>query len=458
MRSLIGAIVLALLASMLPARSEAGITLDVHDARLADVIALLAAQSGRNVVADDSVKPERVTLHLRNVTFDEALTTLVETHDLQVRDEHGILIVGSAEATNKRYGNPNDPRSPKTVVLRLRHAAAEEVAKEIADGLPDGTLVLADKRTASLIVTGNSDAILRARELVAALDAPVAQTGDATHVYRLRYVKPSEISANLKGALPDGSFVADDALNAVVISGDADTQRAAGRFIDSMDVPSAQVLFEVRVADLQPVNEQSDVGLEFGGYDLGGQPIPGAATYAFTRNAISVNARLNALVSQGRAEILATPKLVTLNNREADLLIGQTYPVVYYDAHFGGQQVQFVDVGVKLRLTPQIGADGSVTAELHPEYSAIQGFVSGYPVIANRKIDSTLRVKSDQTIVLGGLLREIDAQTVTKVPFLADIPVFGKIFQDRQRTRERDEIVFLITPHVIPPNAPPPTK
>jgi type II secretory pathway component GspD/PulD (secretin) len=149
---------------------------------------------------------------------------------------------------------------------------------------------------------------------------------------------------------------------------------------------------------------------------------------------------------------------VTLNNKEADLLIGQTYPVIYYDARLGGQQVQFVDIGVKLRLTPTIGPDGSVTAEMHPEYSAIQGFVGGYPVIANRRVDSTLRVNDNQTIVLGGLMREIDSQTLTKLPGLADIPIIGKIFQNKQRTHQRDEVVFLITPHVIYPNTTPPTQ
>jgi type II secretory pathway component GspD/PulD (secretin) len=258
--------------------------------------------------------------------------------------------------------------------------------------------------------------------------------------------------------LPDGSYVADDAQNAIVVSGNEEVQHTAAQFLHSMDVPSPQVLFEVRVADIEPQNDQSDVGIQFGGYDLSGQPISGAATYAFARNSIAINARLNSLVSEGHAQILATPKLVTLNNKEADLLIGQTYPVVYYDARLGGQQVQFVDIGVKLRLTPTIGPDGSVTAEMHPEYSAIQGFVGGYPVIANRKVDSTLRVKDDQTIVLGGLLRDIDSQTVTKIPFLADIPLFGKIFQNRERTRTRDEVVFLITPHVIFPSTPLPLK
>jgi type II secretory pathway component GspD/PulD (secretin) len=432
--------------------------IDVHDAQLSDVIALLAAESGTNIVADASLKPERVTLHLRQVTFNDALTVLVQSHDLQVRRQNGILIVGSTESMNRRYGDSNDPRSAKTVVVTLAHADPDDVAKEIAGGLPDGTVLLPDKRTSSVIVTGNADTVARARELIAALDvsAYAANSANLAHVYQLRFLKPSETAAALKGVLPDGSYVADNAQNAIVVSGNDEVQQTAARFLHSMDVPSPQVLFEVRVADIEPQNDQSNVGIQFGGYDLSGQPIAGAATYAFANNSLAINARLNALVSEGRAQILATPKLVTLNNKEADLLIGQTYPVAYYDARLGGQQIEFVDIGVKLRLTPTIGPDGSVTAEMHPEYSEIQGFVGGYPVIANRKVDSTLRVKDNETIVLGGLLRDIDSQTVTKIPFLADIPIFGKIFQNRERTRTRDEVVFLITPHVIFPNSPPP--
>ncbi|MDQ6931388.1 MAG: type II and III secretion system protein, partial [Candidatus Eremiobacteraeota bacterium] len=91
-------------------------------------------------------------------------------------------------------------------------------------------------------------------------------------------------------------------------------------------------------------------------------------------------------------------------------------------------------------------------AEMHPEYSAIQSFVGGYPVLANRKVDSTLRVRDSETIVLGGLLRDIDSDTVSKVPYLGDIPVFGQLFKNRAHTRERDEVVFLITPHVLTGN------
>ena len=436
------------------------VSLDVHDADLGDVIALLAAQSGVNVVADSSIKPERVTLHLRNVTFENALTVLVQSHDLQVRRQNGVIIVGTSESMNRRYGDPNDPRAAKTVVIPLSHANPEDIAKELALGLPDGTVIVPDKRTSSVVLTGNAETVRRGRSLTAALDAPGSAGPSAaqTRVYPLHFHKASDIATDLKGVLPDGSYFADDAQNAIVVSSNADYQQTAARLLTSMDVPSPQVLFEVRVADLVPENENSDVGVTFGGVDLQGQPIPGAATWAFARNSISVNATLNAMISDGHAQILATPKLVTLNNKEADLLIGQTYPVVYYDLRMGGQQVQFVDIGVKLRLTPTIGPDGSVTAEMHPEYSAIEGFVGGYPVIANRKIDSTLRVADNQTIVLGGLLRDVDSQTLTRMPGLSNIPVIGKIFQNKQRTHERDEVVFLITPHVIYPHGAVPTR
>lgn len=413
---------------------------DIRDTRLADAVALLSAESGVTIVAEESVRDVRVTLQLRDVGLTDALLVLARTNRLMVRREGTAFVVGP---------------SYRTVVLPLARGNAEDVARAMVSLLPEGAKIFADKRTDSIVVGGDAMVVERARWLAATLDAPVA--GDRTPhaaVLRLRFLRPSDVVKDLKGMLPDGSYVADDRQNALVVIGSPERQAMARAFVASVDVPTPEVLFEVRVADLQPVNDFSNIGIAFGGVDLAGSPIGGSATYAFTRNSLQINARLNALVTQGRAQILATPKLVALNNREADLLIGQTYPVVYYDGQLGGQHVQFVDVGVKLRLTPTIGFDGSITADVHPEYSAIEGFVAGYPILANRKIDTTLRVKDNESIVLGGLLRDIDSETVSKLPGLANIPVFGKIFQNRQHTRERDEVVFFITPHILAAGAP----
>lgn len=427
------------------------ISIDVRDASLQDVLSLLASQSGVNIVADASVRDERVSLRLRGVTFASALRVIAQSHDLEIRTVSGVLVVGKSATMNRRGTGGTSELAGRTAIIVLAHAQAESVARELTSALPEGAVVVADKASGRIAVSGDTDTLQRAKVLAAAFDVEPGSGQTSTVSYRLRYVKASAAAANLKGALADGTYLADDAQNAIVVTGDALQQDTASRFIRTLDVAAPQVSFEVRVADVIPSTESSNVGIEFGGYDLSGQALSGAATYAFTKDSLALNARLNAMMSRGKAQILATPKLVTLNNKEADLLIGETYPVIYYDARVGGQQVQFVDVGVKLRLTPTIGSDGSVIAEMHPEYSAIQTFVGGYPVIANRKIDSTLRVRDGETIVLGGLLRDVDSETITRVPWLADIPVLGKVFQNREHSRERDEIVFLITPHILPP-------
>src|SRR5271170_3835489 len=150
------------------------ITIDVHDADIADVIALLAVESGSNIVADASIKPQRVTLHLHNVTFDDALGVVVTSHGLQVRRKGDVLIVGEAQAMNRRYPGANTNLGAQTVVLRLVHAKPDDIAKEIADALPPGTVIVADRRTSAVVVSGDPDTVSRARNLADALDVPAA--------------------------------------------------------------------------------------------------------------------------------------------------------------------------------------------------------------------------------------------------------------------------------------------
>jgi type IV pilus assembly protein PilQ len=435
------------------------LSLDVHDAKIADVLALLSLESGVNVVPDASVPQDRLTLHLVGVTFDQALEVIARSRGLLVRRVGGTLLVGASGMLDRGVSGDGQ-LGPRTAVVALRRSDPDDIAKELAQALPAGTVIVADKRTDSIIVSSDGATIDRARSLVAALDAPASSDVGSFRTYRLRYVRADDALKMFKSELPEGVVaIADDNQNALLVRGGDDGQRLAEAFAAQIDVASRQVVFEVRVADVTPNDDASSVGFEFGGLDLQGQPLAGAATYAFPRGTLAVNARLDALVSHGRAQILATPRLVTLNNHEATLLIGQTYPIVYSSSAFGGQEVQFVDIGVKLRLTPTIGPDGSVTADIHPEYSEIEGFTTGnLPINANRKIDSTLRVKSDQTIVLGGLLRDVSSETITKLPGLADIPILGAFFRSKATQHQRNEIVFFITPHVIEPGDVPPTS
>jgi type II secretory pathway component GspD/PulD (secretin) len=286
--------------------------------------------------------------------------------------------------------------------------------------------------------------------LIAALDAPSVGGGGAISIrtFRLRNVKASDAVKALKGAVSDGALVADDGQDVVVVTGNDEVQTTAHTLLASIDNPGKQVMFEVRVADLAPQIDSSNVGIQVGGPGFGSGALA-QIPYLLTRSSLVINAQLNALVQNGRASILAQPRIATLNNKEATLLVGETYPVVTTNLQTGYPTVTNVDIGVKLRLTPTIGDDGSITAELHPEYSQIMGFNNAVPIVANRKVDSTLRVRDGETIVLGGLFSDIDSDTVTKLPFLGDIPVLGSVFRNRQRSHTRDEVVFYITPHIL---------
>jgi type IV pilus assembly protein PilQ len=203
---------------------------------------------------------------------------------------------------------------------------------------------------------------------------------------------------------------------------------------------------------VQPVDDNATDGFQFGGSGFGAgavAPFP----YAVTKSSIEINAQSNALIQTGHAQILATPRIATLNNREATLLVGEQYPIVTVNQQTGFPTVTNVNVGVELRVTPTIGDDGSITAEIHPAYSEIIGFNASFPIIANRKVDAMLRVRDGETIVLGGLFEDTSSETISKLPFLGDIPILGGFFRNKATARQRDEVVFLITPHIIEPNA-----
>ena len=112
--------------------------------------------------------------------------------------------------------------------------------------------------------------------------------------------------------------------------------------------------------------------------------------------------------------------------------------------------MNYIDIGIILQVTPVINTDGYITTTIHVERSNIQSIIAGqYPLIDNRKVDSLLRVKDGDTIVMGGLVDDESTKTINKVPLLGDIPVVGALFKNVNTTKIHNEIVFLITPHIV---------
>ena len=416
---------------------------------------MFGAVGHQNIIADTSVPNRRISVHLKNIPFEQAFDAVLRANALAERRVGSVTIVGSEEEMARRFPDGSDSRE-RTIALVLQRADATRIVASVRPVLDAGLTMIADEQAGRVIVAGTSESVARAVALIKLLDSP---TGQAAGRFPLRYIRADEAKATIGIVVAHAVVAVDSMHNTLIVSGNATLIQRVGRIIAQLDRPSPQVLFEVRVIDLTPINNQSNFGLEFGGLDLGGQPIPAAATYAFTGGSIPLNVKLNALLSQGRARILATPKILTLSDRVAKLHIGATYPIATNGSVFGAQSVQYIDIGVKLKIRATIGRSGSVIADIHPQYSEILGFTAqNFPIIANRRLDSTLRVRNGETIVLGGLLRDVSSETVQRIPFLSQIPILGSFFANKATNHERDEIVFLITPHVIEPGATPPSK
>lgn len=431
------------------ARPGAEISLDVREVDIYDAVRLLATQSAVNVVVDSSVQHRPITLRLQNVTFDEALATLVQSNDLQTVKVGKVVYVGTSDVMNRRYPS-RDSTGTRTTLFPMHNAVPADLAKSLGDALPKGTIVVPDARTSSILISGSSAAVDRAHALIAAFDGRSALRSRAVPMH---FVKASDALKALQGTLtiaPPASAYASDQQNQLVLTGSSDFISQATVLIDHVDRPGQQVRYEVRVTDIVPT-ESSNVGFMFGGADENGvaHARSGSTVTTFLRNSLAINATINALITKGDAQILARPTISSLNNVQASLLVGQQYPIVYFDARTGTQQVQFVNVGVNLTVTPTIGADGAITTDLETDYSQVTGFISNFPIISTRKAQSTLRVNDGDTIVIAGLFSDVDSRTLSKVPFLGDIPVVGEVFRNRQRNHSKDEVVFLITPHLV---------
>ncbi len=367
------------------------ISVNVRDADVVDVIRLLAAQSGTNVITQGPLKAGKITMYLRGVPFDRALRVVLQTHNLEAQTDGNILVVRNSAGLTKKY-HPK-PRS---------RSAARVFSVRTMEG---GTL---NTRTISV-----------------------------------HSLKPSDVLKRLEGMVSDGSYVADDDAGTLTVTGTEQVQAKAKAAVATLDVETRKVGFDIEIVDIVP--ETNDTGIA----------VPNSRGYALVRNSRDIGAWLKPLMQRGRAQILAAPHLATLDNRRAELVIRQTCPEVFYDSKVG-EQVEFVQFGVNLRMTPTIGREGAVRTQIHPEYSAIVGFSEGYPIFGNRSIDATLRVETRQTIVFGGPLSDIDAGILSKVPALAADPVFGKVLRQRSRTHQKDVIVFLITPRASVDRAQPP--
>jgi type II secretory pathway component GspD/PulD (secretin) len=270
----------------------------------------------------------------------------------------------------------------------------------------------------------------------------------------LKYLQAKKILPLLGKVLPDVKVSPGASETSVVLRGKAALLEEARALILLLDQPAAQVLIESKVLEISR-SDSARLGLSFG-KEHGTFKFLTSRSSGQTAPADDLLTTLNALVAEGKAEVVARPRIATLDNHTATINIGSRIPyAVPVSSGSSSTQwtVQYIEAGVRLKITPSLGRDGQITTFIQPEVSSVSEWRSTaageFPVITTRNVQATLRVRDGETIVVGGLLSESERENVSKLPILGHLPIVGALFQSRTVEKTKSEIVFLITPHLI---------
>jgi general secretion pathway protein D len=357
-------------------------------------------------------------------------------------------------------------------MFKLEHTQAETLAGKVSDllGSKSGTVKF-DALSNKLFVTDTARNLAMIERVVRQLD--VARD---TAVFKLSYAKAETILASITPMLTKdiGHAEVDARSNTVIVTDILPKIDQVRTVVRSLDAVDRQVLIEARILEVG-LTDKFKMGIDWqtiipnfhnfkfhsnNGFGLGSAVSEKGVMSIGTMNASDYAATIEAISGLVNTHILSNPRIAVVNNQEAQILIGTTKPYVTTTTTTTStgptvsETVNFIDVGVKLFVTPNIHDDGYVTMKIKPEVSTASTSVitsqkNEIPIVDTSKVETTVRVKDGITIIIGGLIKDELTNVHDKVPVLGDIPVLGRVFRHDTRDSYKKEIVIFLTPHII---------
>lgn len=377
--------------------------------------------------------------------------------------------------------------------------------------------IVADVRGNRLLLKGDARSRQRIRELIATLDAPAGNRLGGVQVFRLKHAVAKQVAEVLKGLVAgDGggrsagaadaknapaavsangvSLIADESINALVVRADPAMMKEVASVIEQLDQRRSQVLIQAAIIEVSG-DDAAQLGVQW----AAGDPTKGVglinfgnagsslaslaiaakaddptlanisngATIGFGKQSTNSNgdktfygALIQALSTVSNANLLSTPSIMTLDNQEAKIVVGQNVPFITGSSTSSGAgtsnpftTIERQDVGITLKVIPHIGEGGAVRLEVEQEVSAVvpsaEGINSADLITNKRSIKTTILADDGQTIVLGGLIQDDVKRTVSKVPLLGDIPLLGHLFRATGNTKTKRNLLVFLRPTLL---------
>jgi len=424
-----------------------GVSMDFQEADLKDVLKIFSQQSGLNFVADEKINSKKVTLYIDKVSVEDALYNIMRANQLSYERSDGSDVFVVKEA----------PLPPEATVPTLTKVYALRYAQ--VGGTWGGTA----SETAS---SSSSSTTSSSTETVSATPSTGVGGDDIIQVIQ------SLLSEN-------GKLVSEKRTNSLIITDIAEKFPLIEEVIAQLDVAVSQVAIEAEI--LETVGTTLDrIGIQYGGTsgEMGtltppkrgtNFPYPerlfGATKPTFTVGTLDTSTfklALEFLSKDSKTKFLARPKVITLNNQTAEIKISAETAVASIATITASEgvsqsttQAERMETGIILKVTPQINSqDRMVTMVIEPEVIRPEDskFFSGSFVDPlRRKIKTTVMLRDNETLIMGGLIESQTANSMRKLPVFGDIPVIGVLFKKRIDDTTDRELIIFVTPHVIAP-------
>ncbi len=398
------------------------------------------------------------------------------------------------------------------MVKLLEELAPGELGAAKGKGDANKFSVVADQRSNRLILRGDEAFREKMRELIAKLDQPTS-TGGKTKVIRLKHAEAKDLAELLKGLMgdisseaakgqgqqkSDASVYADESLNALVVRAEPSVIQELEGIVEQLDVRRAQVLIEAAIVEISDDNANA-LGIQWALFDKGSS-VPGALTNFSTaglstasllgaliskenssdgsidasglkgvgdgltlglgrssNSGVSWGALLQALEGDASANVLSTPKVITMDNQQSSIIVGENIPIITGQSTSSGAgtadpftTIERQDVGVKLIVTPSISEGDLVRLEIEQEISNVKDSSRGADITTTkRQIKTNVLADNGETIVLGGLITDNVIMSESKVPLLGDIPWLGRLFRSEKASVTKQNLVVFLRPTIL---------
>ena len=414
------------------------LSLNFQNIEVRAVLQLIADFTGQNLVASDTVDGG-ITLRLQNVPWDQALDLVLKTKGLAKRQMGNVLLVAPAEEIAAR--EKIELEAVKQVeelapllseYVQLRYAKATDIASLLnsESGLMSGRgTAVVDERTNTLLMKDTGDNLDKIREAIALLDVPVRQV-----LIEARIVIANTSVGEKLGIRWGGGGMKDNGNNFVKFGASQTTLSETNQIL--IDRSKGDDPGDISFPDAYVV----DLGVS----DVGASSIAvGISTFDYL-----LDLELSAVETDGNAEIVSQPRVITADGQTASIQSGTEIP--YQEASSSGAtSISFKSAVLKLEVTPQITPDDRIIMDLKINQDSIGEVTAAGPTIDTNALETQVLVENGETIVLGGIFRSEETFATTKTPFFGDIPLIGVLFRRTEHVESKAELLIFITPRLV---------